>query len=73
MLTAGAFLDNREELLDELGLSAEERRVLPDSLLIHRAYIRWGEDCVHHLLGDWHFALWDMKNRKFFLARDHHG
>ncbi|MGP8106616.1 MAG: asparagine synthase-related protein [Desulfobaccales bacterium] len=73
VLTAGAFLDNREELIDELGLSAEEGRVLPDTLLIHRGYARWGEDCVHHLLGDWHFALWDLKNRRLFLARDHYG
>jgi len=54
VLIAGAFLDNREELIAELGLSAEEGRVLPDTLLIHRGYARWGEDCVHHLLGDWH-------------------
>ena len=73
VLTAGAFLDNREELIAELALSAEESRALPDSLLIHRAYARWGEESVHHLLGDWHFALWDQKNRKFFLARDHQG
>lgn len=73
VLTAGAFLDNREDLIAELGLSAAEARKLPDTLLIHRAYARWGEDCVHHLLGDWHFALWDRKNRSLFLARDHQG
>jgi asparagine synthase (glutamine-hydrolysing) len=73
VLTAGAFLDNREELIDELGLLAAAGRMLPDTLLIHRAYARWGEDCVHHLLGDWHFALWDLKNRRLFLARDHYG
>ncbi len=73
VLTAGAFLDNREELLDELSLSGPGARELPDTLLIHRAYCRWGEDCVHHLLGDWHFALWDIKNHKLFLARDHQG
>lgn len=73
VLTAGAFLDNREELQDELGLSPDERRSLPDALLIHRAYLRWGDPCVHHLTGDWHFALWDPRSRKLLLARDHHG
>ncbi|WP_449243834.1 asparagine synthetase B family protein [Desulfobacca acetoxidans] len=73
VLTAGAFLDNREDLIAELGLSAPEGRVLSDTRLIHRAYERWGEECIHHLLGDWHFALWDLKNRRLFLARDHHG
>jgi len=73
VLTAGAFLDNREELIAELGLSLAAGRELPDTLLIHRAYVRWGEDCVQHLLGDWHFALWDLKKRRLFLARDHYG
>lgn len=73
VLTAGAFLDNREELLAKLGLSGVEGRGLPDTLLIHRAYARWGEDCVHHLLGDWHFAIWDEKAGRLFLARDHCG
>lgn len=73
VLTAGAFLDNREDLMDELGLDVQEAKTIPDTLLIHRAYARWGEDCVHHLLGDWHFAVWDINNRRLFLARDHHG
>jgi asparagine synthase (glutamine-hydrolysing) len=73
VLTAGAFLDNREELIAELGLSPREGRLLPDTLLIHRGFVRWGEECVHHFLGDWHFALWDQKQRRLFLARDHHG
>jgi asparagine synthase (glutamine-hydrolysing) len=73
VLTAGAFLNNREELLQELGILGAEARELPDSLLIHRSYVRWGEDCVHHLLGDWHFALWDIRARRLFLARDHCG
>ena len=73
VFTAGAFLDNRDELLDELDIAPECRPTLPDTLLIHRAYVKWGEECVHHLTGDWHFALWDRRKRKLFLARDHHG
>jgi asparagine synthase (glutamine-hydrolysing) len=73
VLTAGGFLANRDELLKELGLTAAEVQRLPDTLLIHRAYRRWGEDCVHHLMGDWHFALWDGRARRLFLARDHCG
>jgi asparagine synthase (glutamine-hydrolysing) len=37
------------------------------------AYKKWGEECTHHLLGDWVFALWDAKAGKLFIARDHHG
>jgi asparagine synthase (glutamine-hydrolysing) len=44
-----------------------------DSELILHAYLRWGEECVHHLIGDWAFAVWDPHERKLFLARDHGG
>lgn len=36
LFTAGAFLDNREELLEELGLSPDESRNCTDTLLVHR-------------------------------------
>ena len=32
--------------------------------LILRAYRAWGEDCVHHLLGDFAFAIWDAPERR---------
>lgn len=72
-LTAGARLDNRAELLSLLGISPGDAPTIPDSALILRAYQRWGEDCVYHLDGDWHFAVWDAPARKLFLARDQHG
>lgn len=46
---------------------------LPDAELILRAYERWGDDCVKHLLGDFAFAIWDDRRQRFFCARDHYG
>jgi asparagine synthase (glutamine-hydrolysing) len=73
-LTAGARLDNRADLIDLLELDeGSPAEAISDAELILHAYLRWGEDCVAHLDGDWHFALWDERQRRLFLARDHHG
>ncbi len=73
-LTAGARLDYRAELLQQLfpgeGCSYTH---LNDAEIILNAYLRWGVDCVSHLEGDWHFAIWNQKTHRLFLARDQHG
>jgi len=75
-----ARLDNRRELIALLGLSQAEwgsptprDRDHDDTHLIHRAWLRWGQDCVERLLGDWAFAIWNHRTRSLFLARDHYG
>ncbi|MDX9956789.1 MAG: asparagine synthetase B, partial [Anaerolineae bacterium] len=73
VLTAHARIDNRGELgirNDELGIRKGEGSAIPDGALILQAYLRWGEDCVHHLVGDWAFAAWDPRRRTLFIARD---
>lgn len=73
-LTAGARLDNRAELLNHLKIETDHaQEAVTDGEIILRAYQQWGQDCVHHLDGDWHFAIWDESTRSLFLARDHHG
>lgn len=69
-ITADARLDNRTDLLGELSLAGSENQALPDSLLILKAYERWGEDCARHLLGDFAFAIWDGRRRELFCATD---
>ena len=71
-ITADVRLDNREELIDQLELDAESR-MIGDGELILRAYLKWGEDCVDHLLGDFAFAIWDPSKERLFCARDHMG
>ena len=72
-LTADARIDNREDLIRQLDLAAEDPLLLPDSRLILLAYARWGEDCAERLIGDFAFALWDGRRRNLFCARDPFG
>jgi asparagine synthase (glutamine-hydrolysing) len=36
-------------------------------------YQRYGDSCVEHLKGMFAFAIWDSRERRLFLARDHMG
>lgn len=71
-ITAVARLDNRRDLLDMLGITINASK-LPDSLIILQAYKKWGENCPARLLGDFAFAIADVKKRMLFLATDHLG
>lgn len=73
VLVAAARIDNRQDLYHLLAVPNLERATTPDSVLILKAYEKWGADCPEHLLGDWVFAIWDARNRRLFIARDHHG
>jgi asparagine synthase (glutamine-hydrolysing) len=68
-MTADARIDNREELIDALGL----RNDIADSELILAAYEKWGQQCAEKLLGDFAFAIWDRRNNLLYCARDHFG
>jgi asparagine synthase (glutamine-hydrolysing) len=68
-------VDARQDLIGELsepGVATFGADV-SDIELILRAYLRWGEDCVTHLLGDFMFAVWDAPRQRLFCARDHLG
>ena len=71
--TAAARIDNRDELCALFNIPAGERPTTPDGDLILQAYLKWGEACPDHLLGDWSFGVWHPEDRRVFLARDHHG
>jgi asparagine synthase (glutamine-hydrolysing) len=69
-LLVGHFrLDYRDELGDKLALTQAELALTPDSQLAMLAYQKWKEKCVHHLEGDWAFALYNELTGIFF-ARD---
>ena len=72
-LVADARIDNRAELAALLGIAADESAAMSDSTFILRAWQRWDQDCVDHLVGSFSFALWDARAKQFFLARDHAG
>jgi asparagine synthase (glutamine-hydrolysing) len=61
-----ARIDNREELLPQLGLPAD----IPDSALLAAAYDRWGEECVQRIAGDFVFAAWHRADGRVVAAVD---
>ena len=72
-LVADARIDNRAQLAAEFALTASEAAAMADSAFVLRAWQRWGQDCVQHLVGSFAFAVWDALAEQFFLARDHAG
>jgi asparagine synthase (glutamine-hydrolysing) len=69
-ITGDLRIDNRTELAALLGIGAADVHDLPDAILVLRAYQRWGDACVDHLLGDFAFAIWDATQQRLFCARD---
>ena len=69
-ISADVRLDNRAELIAALGLDGT---LVGDGELILLAYLKWGDDCPTHLLGDFAFAIWDPAAERLFCARDHMG
>ena len=57
---------NRKELLEELELQSS----VSDTELLLYAFEKWHYNCVHHLLGDFAFAIWDASAKELFCARD---
>lgn len=68
-----ARLDNREELAKKLGIAPTELARCCDTELILRSYLKWGEACVDHLIGDFVFVIHDRRNNRIFCGRDHMG
>ncbi|MDA0864932.1 MAG: lasso peptide isopeptide bond-forming cyclase [Cyanobacteria bacterium] len=73
VMTADARIDNRNELVEELGWKDLGEQLITDSQLILGAYEMWGEACPTKLLGDFAFAIWDQSQQCLFGARDHLG
>lgn len=71
VIVADARIDNRPELVQQLGLDGGKQR--SDAEFILLAFQQWGEACVDHLIGDFAFAIWEAKARKLFCARDSFG
>jgi asparagine synthase (glutamine-hydrolysing) len=79
-IVADARIDDRAVLAEKLGIAplptppfTPADRVVTDVELMLRAYLQWGEDCLHHLIGDFCFAIWDARHQRLFCARDHLG
>lgn len=64
---------NYKELKAELESKGHSFYTESDTECIVHSFEEWGSSCVHHLRGMFAFAIWDMKSRSLFLARDRFG
>ena len=63
------FVQLREELLQ----SGHRLQTQTDTEVIVHLYEQYGERCVDKLSGMFAFAIWDVRKKKLFLARDRVG
>jgi asparagine synthase (glutamine-hydrolysing) len=73
VVAADLRLDDREELFEALGISPASGRTLSDGDLLACAVERFGEQLLARILGDFAFAIWDRREQRLTLARDHLG
>lgn len=69
IINGDAYLTNYEELKKLLDVKQD----IADSLLILRAYQKYGSKCVHHLSGRFLFLIWDTRKQALFAAVDRNG
>ncbi len=62
------YLELREELSTRYTFTTRT-----DTEVLLAAYIEWGADCLHRLLGMFAFAIWDETGHQLFAARDRFG
>src|SRR5438132_302454 len=64
VVVADSRIDNRDDLIAALGQRERPASEIGDGELIGLAYLKWGEDCVTHLIGDFAFGIWDPNTRR---------
>ncbi len=64
---------NFPELRRQLERKGHHFYTRSDTEVIIHAYEEWGDDCALHLNGIFGFAIWDKRQQRLFLARDHYG
>jgi asparagine synthase (glutamine-hydrolysing) len=72
-LTFNGEIYNFRELRGQLMQHGYRFALDSDTEVLLRAYQHWGEDAVHHLRGQFAFALWDARKQRLMLARDRFG
>ena len=72
VMTWDGRLDNREDLLRELGYSELDDHKT-DAAIVMAAYDRWGTNSFTKLEGDFCLVIWDWLERCLYLAEDFAG
>ena len=72
-MVADVRLDNRKDLLRELGVVHSPRAPKSDSDILFLAWQRWQEACLDRLDGDFAFGIFDHSTQCLTLVRDRTG
>lgn len=64
---------NYVELKEELQRAGKDFQTQSDTEVLLQAFIHWGPACLSRLDGMFAFAIWDLRERKLFAARDRFG
>ena len=64
---------NHPELRQQLQAKGHQFFSTGDTEVILKAYAEWGKDCVKRFLGMFAIAIWDLKEKTLFVARDRMG
>lgn len=67
---ADVRLDNRAEIIARLGPSLTDLHGQSDAAVLLAGYVRFGEEILDLILGDYAFAIWDSRKQSLLLARD---
>ncbi|MFC2152303.1 asparagine synthase-related protein [Bacteroidota bacterium] len=70
IILSDSILYDKSKLINELEITEKS---LTDDFIILKAYEKWGENCLNYLIGDFSFAIWNLKKQELFCARDHIG
>ncbi|MEP7004356.1 MAG: asparagine synthase-related protein [Sphingomonas bacterium] len=73
VLVADLRLDNRADLIAGLGIPPEKANSLSDAAILMRGFLKWRDEAIDRLIGDFAIALWDEDSRRLLLARDFMG
>lgn len=73
VLAADVRLDNRHDMLRQLGMLDRDLRAVSDARLMMVAFERWGIDAIGGFVGDFAVMLLDRVNARIHLARDFAG
>jgi len=73
LIAADVRLDNRDDVLERIGVAAPDARTWPDSRVLLAGWEKLGDALWPLLRGPFAVAIWDSRRRALTLARDHLG
>src|SRR5271169_899678 len=73
LISADARLDNRDDILDRIGIAPPDAVAWPDSRVLLVAWEKFGDAIWPMLRGPFAVAIWDRRRRALTLVRDHLG